>query len=56
MKDFFSLKNLKMLLGYTAGFITYDYFAHGEIDWIRAIVTAIFTSIITVLFFNGTKK
>ena len=56
MKDFFSLKNLKMLLGFATGFMTYDYFAHGEIDWIRAIVTAIFASIITVLFFNKPKK
>ena len=32
MKDFFDIRNLKMALGFGAGIITYDYFAHGEID------------------------
>ena len=56
MKDFFNLKNLKMVLGFATGFIIYDYVANGEVDWVRAIVTAILASIITILFFNGSKK
>jgi len=55
MKDFFNLKNLKMFLGLTTGFIIYDYFAHEQIDWIRAIIIAILTVIIVVIF-NRLKK
>lgn len=55
MKDFFSLKNLKMLLGFTTGFIIYDYFAHEQIDWIGAIIKAILVIIIMAVF-NGFKK
>ncbi len=55
MKDFFNLKNLKMFLGFATGFTIYDYFANGEIDWIRSIVTAILAVIIMAIF-NGFKK
>ena len=55
MKDFFSLKNIKMGLGFATGFIIYDYFAHGEIDWIRAIVTAILAIVIMAII-NGFNK
>ncbi len=55
MKNFFNIKNLKIGLGFAAGFIIYDYFVHGEIDWIRAIVTAILAVIIMAVI-NGLKK
>jgi uncharacterized membrane protein len=55
MKGFFNIHNLKMALGFTIGFIIYDYFAHGQIDWIRAIVTAI-VAVIIMAIINGLKK
>ena len=55
MKDFFNLNNLKMVFGFATGFIIYDYFANGQIDWIGAIIKAILVVIITAVF-NGFKK
>ena len=55
MKNLLNIKNLKMGLGFAAGFAVYDYFAHGQVDWIRAIITAILAVVITVIF-NGLKK
>ena len=55
MKDFFTLKNLKLGIGFATGFMFYDYFAHGEIDWIRSIVTAILAIVIMAII-NGLKK
>jgi uncharacterized membrane protein len=56
MKDFFSIKNLKMFLGLTTGYIIYDYFAHDEIDWLRSIGSAIIAIVIIAVFFNKEKK
>ena len=55
MKDFFKLKNIKLVLGFATGFIIYDYFAHGQIDWIGAIIKAILV-VIMMAIFNGFKK
>ena len=55
MKDFFSLKNLKMGLGLVTGFLIYDYFVHGELNWIEPIVTAIIMAVLMPLFTKSEK-
>lgn len=55
MKNFLNIKNLKMALGFATGFAIYDYFSDGQVDWIRAIVTAILAVVIMAIF-NGLKK
>jgi hypothetical protein len=55
MKNFLNIKNLKMALGFATGFAIYDYFADGQVDWIRAIVTAILAILIMAIF-NRLKK
>lgn len=44
-----------MVAGFAAGFVIYDYFAHDEIDWVRAIVVAVFAIGIMTLI-GGNKK
>ncbi|MFD0795974.1 hypothetical protein ACFQZJ_00765 [Maribacter chungangensis] len=55
MKNFLNSKHLKIALGFATGFAIYDYFAVGQVDWIRAIVTAILAVAIMAIF-NGLKK
>lgn len=55
MKDFLNLKNLKMGLACAAGIITYDYLAHGEIEWYRAIFISVFV-VVGMAIINGLKK
>ena len=50
MKTFFNLKNLKIFFGFATGFIVYNYFANGDINWIRAIVTAILVVFIMTVY------
>ncbi|MFS4492406.1 hypothetical protein [Maribacter sp. 2308TA10-17] len=53
MKDIFNLKNIKMGLGFAAGFLIYDYFVHGELNWIAAVVTAIIMAALMPLFYKN---
>lgn len=55
MKNFLNIKNLKMALGFATGFAIYDYLSDGQVDWIRAIVTAILAVVIMAIF-NGLKN
>ncbi|KPM30800.1 Hypothetical protein I595_3297 [Croceitalea dokdonensis DOKDO 023] len=55
MKDFINLKNLKMASGFATGFLLYDYFVHGELNWIAAIVTAIILAALMPLFYKNKK-
>ena len=55
MEKFLNIKNLKMALGFAIGFVLYDYFAHGQVDWIRAIIVSILT-VIFMTIFKGLKK
>ncbi|WP_324026562.1 hypothetical protein QSV08_03310 [Maribacter sp. BPC-D8] len=55
MKDFFTIKNLKFVLGFAAGFIIYDVFAKDEIDWVKAIVVAIL-SVVIMFIIERVKK
>jgi len=55
MKRFLNIKNLKMGLGFATGFALYDYFVDGQVDWIRAIVTA-FLAVIIMAIFTALKK
>ena len=50
MKTFFNLKNIKIFFGFATGFIVYNYFANGDINWIRAIVTAILVVFIMTVY------
>ncbi|MBU2947022.1 hypothetical protein [Zobellia uliginosa] len=55
MKNFFTLKNLKIGFGFATGFLIYDYFVHGELNWIAAIVTGIILSALMPLFYKSKK-
>jgi hypothetical protein len=49
-------KNLGIGLGIGIGTAIYDYFSHGEIDWIRAVVLSIIASVIFLAFEKMKKK
>jgi uncharacterized membrane protein len=49
-------KNLGTGLGIGVGTAIYDYFSHGEIDWIRAVVISIIASLILLAFEKMKKK
>ena len=55
MKNFFNIQNLKTALGLITGFLIFDYFVYGEIDWYRTIGTSILAVIIMAIF-GGRKK
>ena len=55
MKNLFSLYNLKLGLVIIAVFALYNYFVHGEIDWIEEIITTILAVVIMSIY-DGIKK